>query len=362
MTIVFAAGGRIAGFDFMSVERLWFLAAVAVLAVVYVIRSRRGNQYAVKFTNLALLDSVAPKRPGWRRHPPAVLMLVSLIGLIGAFARPVGTERVPQERATIVLAIDTSLSMEATDVAPTRLAAAQTAAKDFVELLPERLNVGLLAFNGTPRLVVPPTQNREELKAGIDQLRLGERTAIGEAIYYSLDAIADAGGVSIPADRDGGSGTDDPGSGDPGSGDPDPDVDAAEDDDVVPASIVLMSDGSTTVGRPDAQAAAAAKEAGIPVHTISFGTEWGTIEIEGEPGPVSVAVDPAALERIANETGGVAYAAATGDELRAVYENIGSSIGYTTEERDISDRFVGASLIALLGAAVLSQVWFSRLP
>ena len=352
MSPLLAATGRFAGTDFMSVERLWFLVAVALLAAVYVVRSRRGDQYAVKFTNLALLDSVAPKRPGWRRHLPAVLILVSLVGLVGAFARPVGTERVPRERATIILAIDTSLSMEATDVPPTRLAAAQTAAKDFVELLPDRLNVGLLAFNGTPRLVVPPTQNREELKAAIDQLRLGERTAIGEAIYYSLDAISDAGGISIPADRDGGA--------EVGDGD----SNAAEDeaDDVVPASIVLMSDGSTTVGRPDAQAAAAAKEAGIPVHTISFGTEWGTIEIEGEPGPVSVAVDPAALERIANETDGVAYTAATGAELKAVYENIGSSIGYTTEERDISDRFVGGSLIALLGAAVLSQLWFSRLP
>ena len=352
MIPVSAAAGRVAGVDFMSVERLWFLVAVALLAGVYVLRSRRGNQYAVRFTNLALLDSVAPRRPGWRRHLPAILMLVSLAGMVGAFARPVGTERVPRERATIILAIDTSLSMEATDVPPTRLAAAQTAAKDFVDLLPDRLNVGVLAFNGTPRLVVPPTQNREELKAAIDQLRLGERTAIGEAIYYSLDAISDAGGISIPADRDGGADDGDGGSDGTDDGD----------EEAVPASIVLMSDGSTTVGRPDAQAAAAAKEAGIPVHTISFGTEWGTIEIEGEPGPVSVAVDPAALERIANETDGVAYTAATGDELREVYENIGSSIGYTTEERDISDRFVGGALIALLGAGTLSQLWFSRLP
>ncbi|MEO6988412.1 MAG: VWA domain-containing protein [Aquihabitans sp.] len=316
---------------FRSPVRLWLLVLVGLLALSYLLMQRRRRTYAVRFTNLALLDSVAPRRPGWRRHLPAGLMLIALAALVGAFAEPVAAERVPQERATIIIAIDTSLSMEATDVAPNRLAAAQDAANEFIDLLPDRLNVGLVSFNGVAQIKVPPTQDHDQLKAAVDQLRLGERTAIGEAVFASLDAINSA-------------------------------PEAGEDEEPIPARIVLMSDGSTTVGRPDAQASAAAKKAGVPVSTIAFGTPGGTIMIEGEPEPVSVAVNSAALAEIANATDGTFFEAATGDELKQVYEDIGSSIGYATEDRDVSDRFVGGSLVLLLSAAVLSQLWFSRLP
>lgn len=319
--------------EFVFPARLWLLVGVAALAVSYVVLQRRRKTYAVRFTNLALLDSVAPKRPGWRRHLPAALLLLALTGMVGAFAQPARRTRVPRERATIIVAIDTSLSMEATDVAPTRLKAAQVAANKFIKLLPSRLNVGLVTFNGVAQVAVPPTRDREELHAAIDQLRLGERTAIGEAIYASLGAIQ----ASAPP---------------AGKGNKDP----------VPARIVLMSDGSTTVGRPDAQASAAARKAKVPVSTIAFGTPEGTIEIDGQPGPVSVAVNPEALAKIANDTNGTAFTAATGSQLEKVYADIGSSVGYTTEQRDITTTFVGASLVVLFVAAVLSQLWFSRLP
>ena len=315
---------------FVEQARLWLLLGVAALAISYLITQRRRSTYAVRFTNLALLDSVAPKRPGWRRHLPAVFLLLALVGMVGAFAKPARNTRVPRERATIILAIDTSLSMEATDVAPSRIKAAQTAAKDFIELLPPRLNVGLVTFNGSAVVRVTPTQDRESLNAAIDQLRLGERTAIGEAIYASLEAIKAA---PVPAD-----GKD------------------------VPARIVLMSDGETTSGRPDAEAAAAAKKADVPVSTIAFGTAGGTIDLPGQEGPVSVAVNPAALAKVANETGGTAFTAATQSELKRVYDDIGSSVGYTTELKDITGTFVGASLLVLFIAAALSQLWFSRLP
>ena len=315
---------------FVAANRLWLLLGVAALAISYLVLQRRRSSYAVRFTNLALLDRVAPKRPGYRRHVPALLLLLALSGMVMAFAKPARNERVPRERATIILAIDTSLSMQATDVAPSRLEAAQVAAKSFIDILPPRLNVGLVTFNGTALVKVAPTQDRDELLAAIDQLRLGERTAIGEAIYASLDAIKAA-----PPGPDG---------------------------EEVPARIVLMSDGETTSGRPDAQAAAAAKKAKVPVSTISFGTPDGVIDLPGEEGPVSVAVNPEALAKIANATDGTAFTAATQDQLKKVYEDIGSSVGYTTEFRDISNTFVGVSLLILFVAAALSQLWFSRLP
>ena len=315
---------------FVEQNRLWLLLGVVALGVSYVVLQQRRSTYAVRFTNLALLDSVAPKRPGWRRHLPAVLMLLALAGMVGAFAKPARDVRVPRERATIMMAIDTSLSMEATDVAPTRLKAAQNAAKEFVRLLPPRLRVGLVTFNGSAVVRVAPTQDRAELLAAIDQLRLGERTAIGEAIYASLDAIKTA----------------------PKAADGKP----------VPARIVLMSDGETTSGRPDAQAAAAAKKAKVPVSTIAFGTPDGIIDLPGQDGPIPVPVNPAALAKVANDTGGTAFTAATGSELKQVYEDIGSSVGYVNELKDITGTFVGMSLLILFVCAALSQLWFSRLP
>ncbi|MCX7619231.1 MAG: VWA domain-containing protein [Acidimicrobiales bacterium] len=314
---------------FLSPERLWLIAGVVALGTVYVVLQARRPRYTMKFTNLALLASVAPSRPGWRRHVPATLFLVAMVILVLGFARPARQERVPKERATIIMAIDTSLSMMATDVAPSRIDAAKAAAKSFADILPPQLNVGLVAFNGRATLKVPPTTDRERLKKGIDSLELGERTAIGEGIFTSLDAIEAA-----PAD---------------GEGRP-------------PAHIVLMSDGETTDGRPNGLAAQAAKEAGVPVSTIAFGTDEGTIRLPGEPMAQRVAVNRPALEAIADQTGGKFYSAVTEGQLREVYENIGTQIGYTTEEREIAATFTGAGLAVLALAAALSLLWFSRLP
>ena len=316
--------------SFLDPVRLWLLLAVVAVGVVYVVVQARRRTYAVRFTNLDLLDKVAPRRPGWRRHVPAALLLVGLVLLTVAFARPVTDVRVPRERATIMMAIDTSLSMEATDVDPSRLEAAQQAAIDFVELLPPKLNVGLVTFNGAATTKVPPTTDRELLVAAISDLPLGERTAIGEAIFASLEAIR-----TVPADDEGSA---------------------------PPARIVLMSDGSTTDGRPNAVAAEAAVEVGVPVSTIAFGTDQGTITIPEEPLPIPVPVDRTALREIAEATDGEFYEAATAQQLEAVYDDIGSSIGYTTEEQEISTWFVGGALLVLFATTALSLAWFSRLP
>lgn len=315
---------------FLSPERLLLFAGVALLVAAYVVLQTRRKTYAMKFTNLALLGEVAPKRPGWRRHVPAAIFLVALSALVVGFAQPAREERVPRERATVIMAIDVSLSMEATDVAPTRIEAAKAAATSFADILPPKINVGLVAFNGTAVLKVPPTTDRTRLKQGINNLKLGERTAIGEAIFSSLEAIN-----TVPPDDQG---------------------------TPPPARIVLMSDGATTDGRPNEAAAEAAKQANVPVSTIAFGTENGSIKVPQEPVPVRVPVDKDALAQVADTTGGTAFEAATEEELRAVYKDIGSSVGYVTEEREISTWFIGASLALLLVTSCLSLAWFSRLP
>lgn len=317
--------------SYLAPSRFWLLLVVAGLAVAYVVLQTRRRSYAVRFTNLELLASVAPKSPGWRRHIPAILLLVALGSLVVALARPAREERVPRERATVIMAIDTSLSMEAEDVAPNRIKAAQRAARTFLDILPPKINVGLVAFNGTGRVLVSPTTDRAAVRVAIDRLELGERTAIGEGIFTSLEAIKQA---------------------------PQPEVDGEK----VPARIVLMSDGKTTVGRPDAVASREAKKQGVPVNTIAFGTDEGFIELPGEPFPIEVDVDREALERVADDTGGKAFTAATEGELREVYRNIGSSVGFVVEFREIGLWFTGLGAGLLFLTSALSLLWFSRLP
>lgn len=317
---------------YLEPTRLWLLLGAAALGAVYVVLQRRKRQYAVRFTNIALLEAVAPKRPGWRRHATAAAFLVAIVAMVVAFARPTHDEKVPRERATVIVAIDTSLSMKADDVSPTRLKAAQVAAKAFVDELPPKINVGLVSFDAGARQDVPPTTDREKVKKAIDRLTLHEKTAIGDAIFTSLEAIKQQ---AVADDSTVG---------------------------VIPARIVLMSDGKTTSGRPDAEGIAAAQKAKVPVSTIAFGTDHGEITVAQEPFPVPVPVDREALQAIADQTGGTFFSATTASELQKVYADIGSSIGFDVEQREISTWFVGAALLALMATAGMSLTWFNRLP
>ncbi len=314
--------------SFLAPSRLWLFVALVGLVAAYVVMQARRTQYAVRFTNLALLDVVAPTRPGWRRHLPAIAFLLSLAGLLTAFARPARPVQVPRERATIVMAVDVSLSMEATDVDPDRITAAKEAASSFVDLVPDRLNLGLVAFSGTAQVLVSPTTDHDLVKRSLRTLQLGPRTAIGEAVFAALGSIA-----SMPIS--------------PGQA-------------PAPARIVLMSDGETTVGRSNDQAARAATDAQVPVSTIAFGTDAGFVVVEGRNIPVPV--NREALARLAEATNGSSFEAGTARELRRVYADIGSSIGYRTEQREITSWFVGLALLFSMAAAAGSLVWFSRLP
>jgi Ca-activated chloride channel family protein len=309
----------------------WLLALLPVLAVAgaYIWRQHRRRAFAVRFSNVDLIRAVAPAGIGKiRRHAPAATLLLSLLLLALALARPSIDTREPLERATVMLALDVSLSMQANDVEPTRIVAAQRAAKEFVEQLPRNFNVGLVAFARSANVVVSPTKEHSAVVSAIDGLQLAESTATGEAVFACLDAIA-----GVPADG--------------AEGPP-------------PARIVLLSDGYRTFGRSVEDAAAAASVANVPVSTIAFGTDEGAIEISGTL--QRVPVDRPALEQLAEATRGFFYEAASAEALKRVYEDMGSSIGYRTKAKEISQWYVGIGLLLALAAAGMSLLWTSRLP
>jgi Ca-activated chloride channel family protein len=318
---------------FLSPGRLWLLALVPAVLAVYVMLQLRRKQYTLRFTNLDLLAQVAPRHPGWRRHVAALLFLIAIIVMMIGWARPASSVKVPRDRATIMVAIDVSLSMKATDVAPTRFDAAKSAAKTFIQNLPMRFNVGVVGFAGGANVIAAPSADREQAIASIDQLQLDKRTAIGEAVFTSLQAIrsfdAANGGTSAPQDPP-------------------------------PAHIVLLSDGDNTTGRSVPEAIQGSLAAKVPVSTIAFGTPYGTVEIDGEVTPVDV--NKEALRGLAEQTNGKAYEAADGSQLSEVYKHIGSSLGYRTEHREVAARFSGIALLFALAAGGASLAWFARLP
>jgi Ca-activated chloride channel homolog len=313
--------------NFLAPGRLWLLLAVVALLVGYVVVQRQRRHYAARFTNLELLASVAPKRPGWRRHVAAAALLGALVILVTAWARPTRPEQVPRERATVMLAIDTSTSMEATDVEPSRVEAAKAAASSFADGMPDRFRLGLVAFNSDARQIVAPTQDHASVRNAIERLRLDSYTAIGEAIFTSLDSLQDV--PSRTSNRR-------------------------------LAHIVLMSDGDTNTGRSNESAAAAASSRRVPVTTIAFGTDDGTIGSGNDE--YNVPVDRDALREIADATKGRFYEAQSADQLSAVYDNIGSSVGFRTEQREATAWFVGIGLVLVIAGAGASLIWTSRLP
>ena len=314
---------------FLSPERLLILLIIPVLVLGYIFASRRKNRRGMRFTNTSMLDVVVPKQSQWRRHLAVALSLLSLITLTAAFARPKTQVDVPRERATVVLVIDASLSMQATDVKPSRLDAAKQAAIDFVVALPDKYNVSVVSMAGSAAILVPPTTAHNTVENAINSIKLQDSTAIGEGIAAGLSALGQA-----PKDPD------------------DPDS-------VAPGAIVLLSDGKNTTGRAPLQAAADAKAAKVPVYTIAYGTENGFVDLDGKREPVPV--DHEEMRSIAAATNGEYFAAATAEQLTKVYENIGSDVGYEKADREVTARFAGYGLalavLAALGAISLGAKW-----
>ena len=330
--------------SFLEPSRLWLLVLPVALLAGYLVSQVRRRGYVVRFTNMELLDSVAPKRPRWRRHLPAIGLQLGLVALALSLAEPAVADQVADEQAVVVLALDTSLSMQATDVAPSRLDAAQEAARSFLDNVPEGVRVGLVSFDNGARLLVPPTDKVAVLERAVDRLDLGEGTAIGEAVFASLDAIDEALQTGEKASTAGAesSGT--------------PAEDASQ-----PAVVVLLSDGENTVGRSNEEAAAAASAQGRPIHTVAVGTDGGAITLpDGTTQPVPV--NRPALQDLAKQTGGRAFSAYSSDELRQVYEDLGRTLTEEPVQKDVSGWFVGGAMVFLAFAALGSLLWFARLP
>ena len=316
----------------------WFLLllVVAALAAGYLVTQRMRRKRTMRFANLELLDKVAPKSQGWIRHLPASLIILSLLLFTVALAGPTAEQKVPRNRATVVLVIDVSLSMESTDVAPSRIKAAQAAAKSFAQGLTPGVNLGLISFAGTATVLVAPTTERSGVVKAIDNLKLAQSTATGEGIFAALQSIESFSSVV-------------------GGGEGPP-----------PARVVLMSDGKQTVpddlyaARGAYTAALAAKQAHVPISSISFGTSHGTVNIDGKE--VTVAVDDQSLKEVARLAGGEFYKAATAEEIKRVYDDLGEQIGYELKNTDASRPWLVLGTLILMIAAGGSLLIGQRLP
>jgi Ca-activated chloride channel family protein len=313
-----------------------FLLVVFGLAALYILMQLARQRRMLRFANMELLESVAPQRPPKWRHLPAILLIASLVLFTIAMAGPTNDVRIPRNRAVVMLVIDVSQSMRSTDVAPNRMAAAQEAAKQFADELTPGINLGLIAFGGTSTVLASPTTNRDATKIALDKLQFEDRTATGEAIYTALQAIATVGAVI-------------------GGGDKPP-----------PARIVLFSDGKETMPtNPDNPkgaftAARSAKDQGVPISTISFGTPYGFVEINDQRQPVPV--DDETLKKVAQLSGGNAYSAASLQELKSVYATLQQQIGYETIKGDASVGWVRLGALVLALAALAALLINRRLP
>lgn len=309
--------------------RLWLLVVVVALAVTYGLVQRHRRTLLARYANPDLAHSPVPVTSRARRHVSPVLALVGLAALVVAVAQPTRSGAVARQQGVVVLAVDVSASMSATDVAPDRLEAAIASAASFVDEVPDSIHIGLVAFDKNARQVVEPTTDHDSVKAAIAALEAGPGTATGDGIEVSLDAIRATLSPELLA-----SGAD------------------------LPASVVLLSDGTPTVGTPVATATADATELGVPVTTIAFGTPDGTVTIQGET--FRVPADPETMRAVADATGGSFFEATSAGQLADVYQDISTVVGTTTEQREVTRGVLGLALAALLASAALGIAWGGR--
>ncbi|HEX2578748.1 MAG TPA: VWA domain-containing protein [Aquihabitans sp.] len=314
----------------LAPSRLWLLVLVAALGVGHLVLQRRRRQPAVRHPDLDLLVAVAPRHAGWRRHLAASTLLLAVAATVLGLARPAHAEQVPRDDAVVVLAIDTSESMRATDIAPSRMASAVDAAQGFVADAPEGYRIGLVTFDASAQVAVSPTTDRAAVTAALDDLEIHAGTAAGDAVVASLDAIeAATAGQAVTVD------------------------------DVPYRAVVLLTDGESTSGLRLDQAGAQAAEAEVPVFSVAYGTPSGTIPY----GDVDIPVpsDPAAMAGIAEASGGETYTATTAGDLGEVYDRIGTQVATVTEQVELTVPVAAAGAALLAAAFAMSLAWTPRL-
>lgn len=316
--------------SFKSPLWLFALAVVPLVVAGYVALQGRRREYAVRFASLATLASVAPASPGWRRHLPPALLLLSLLALTLALARPEATFSVPRERASVMLVTDTSGSMAAEDVEPDRLTAAREAANAFLDQVPEKIRVGLVAFSSTAAVLQTPTTDRAAVRDGLETVQAGGGTATGDGIEAGLRALNAQNQNRSEAER-------------------------------IPGAIVLLSDGKATSGADPSGVAQMARQSKVPIYTVALGTQEGTI-ITPDGQQLNVPPDLDALREIAAIAGGKFFDAPSAEALESAYADLGSRLGTEDEEREVTAAFAGGALLLLVAGAALGLAWFGRLP
>jgi Ca-activated chloride channel homolog len=309
------------------------LLVVPLLVALYVLRERRRTEYVARLTTPGLLPNLVDSAPGWRRHLPLALLLVALAAMVVGVARPHASVSVQREEATVILVIDTSLSMRADDVKPTRLFAARKAARAFVAEMPKKFRVGIVGFSGRAYVALPPTDDRTLVPTALAALRTGQGTSLGDAV-----ALA----TQLGQRQRGRDGT------------------------IPPTAILVISDGAQLSGQTQPGAAALkAKALHIPVNAILLGTQDGVIEVPlagGYQAQIRVPPNPETLKTVTGVTGGQLFTSPNDARLRQIYEKLGSRRGHRTQSREITDYFAGGSAALLFFGGALSALWFRRIP
>jgi Ca-activated chloride channel family protein len=347
--------------SFQWPELLWGLAALPMLVGAYLLLQRRRKRLAMRYASLSLVREALAQGAGWRRHVPPLLILVAIATMIVASARPEATVSLPTKQETILLAIDVSGSMRATDVEPSRLAAAQEAARSFVADLPSSVRVGIVTFAGTASLVQPPTSSREDLLAAIDRFQVQRGTAVGSGILVSLKAIVPDVEFDLrsqdprPKKNEGarplGGGPPKPAKAPPAPVEPGSNGSAV---------IVLLTDGQTTTGPDPVESAKMAAERGVRVYTVGVGTVKGEV-LGAEGWSMRVRLDEEALKTISVLTRGEYFFAGSAGELKQIYDALNTRFVFEKKTIEVTALVAAAAALITIAAAALSVLWFHRI-
>ena len=350
---------------FLWPQYLWLLAIVPLLVAAYVAILRRRKLSAVRYADLGLVKAALGPAQRFRRHLPPLLFALSLVAVLLAVARPAAVVTLPTDARTVLLVMDVSLSMRATDVVPNRIIAAQTAAKDFVRALPADIRAGVITFAGTALLVQPPTKNRDDLVAAIDRFELQRHTAIGSGMMLALATLFPDEGIDLEQVVFGNNwGSRES----PRRSERDRPVKPVEKKEVKPvppgsytsAAIILLTDGRRTIGPDPLEVARMAANHGVRIFTVGFGSaSGGSVDIDGMS--IYMRFDEETLKAVAAITQADYFQAGSGEELRKIYEGLNTRFALERKETEITALFVALAALLAVASAALSLAWFQRI-